>query len=63
MYSLKTLKKTLVGNSDYHPNKHQEKNLSIKYDMFMNEFDDFTYDDIEVIDYEHHPHISAPISI
>ena len=25
--------------------------------------DDFTYDDIKVIGYEHHPHIKAPISV
>jgi thymidylate synthase len=24
---------------------------------------DFTYEDIEVRDYEHHPHIAAPISV
>ena len=27
------------------------------------DIDDFTYDDIEVLGYEHHPHIKAPISI
>ena len=25
--------------------------------------DDFSFDDIRIVDYEHHPHISAPISI
>jgi thymidylate synthase len=25
--------------------------------------DDFTYDDIELVDYDHHPHISAPIAV
>jgi len=27
------------------------------------DIDGFTFDDIEVIGYEHHPHISAPISV
>jgi thymidylate synthase len=27
------------------------------------DIDDFTGEDIEIIGYEHHPHISAPISI
>jgi thymidylate synthase len=27
------------------------------------EIDDFSYDDIEIVDYNHHPHITAPISI
>ena len=25
--------------------------------------DDFTYEDIEVVGYEHHPHIKAPIAV
>ncbi len=25
--------------------------------------DDFTYEDIEIVDYEHHPHIAAPIAV
>jgi thymidylate synthase len=27
------------------------------------EIDDFSYDDIEIVDYNHHPHITAPISV
>ena len=27
------------------------------------EIDDFSYDDIEIVDYNHHPHIAAPISV
>ncbi len=27
------------------------------------EIDDFSYDDIKIIDYNHHPHIAAPISV
>ena len=29
----------------------------------ITDIDGFTYDDIEVVGYEHHPHIKAPISI
>ena len=29
----------------------------------ISNIDDFTYDDIHVIDYQHHEHIKAPISI
>jgi thymidylate synthase len=29
----------------------------------ISNIDDFTYDDIEVMGYEHHPHIKAPISV
>ena len=29
----------------------------------IKDIDDFTYDDIEVVGYEHHPHIKAPISV
>ncbi len=29
----------------------------------ISDIDEFTYEDIEIIGYEHHPHISAPISV
>ena len=29
----------------------------------ITEIDGFTYEDIEVVGYEHHPHIKAPISV
>ena len=29
----------------------------------INNIDDFKSEDIQIVDYEHHPHISAPISI
>ena len=29
----------------------------------ISDIDEFSYEDIEIIDYIHHPHISAPISI
>ena len=29
----------------------------------ISDIDDFDYTDIEIIDYQHHPHISAPISV
>ena len=35
----------------------------LKLDETIMDIDGFTYDDIEVIGYEHHPHISAPISV
>ena len=36
---------------------------SLKLNENITDIDDFTFDDIEVINYQHHPHISAPISI
>ncbi|HJM54994.1 MAG TPA: thymidylate synthase [Poseidonia sp.] len=35
----------------------------IKLNPNVASIDDFTYEDMEVIDYQHHPHIKAPISI
>lgn len=35
----------------------------LKLNKNINDIDDFTYDDIEILDYQHHPHISAPISV
>jgi len=29
----------------------------------ITDIDGFTYDDIKVVGYEHHPHIKAPISV
>ena len=36
---------------------------TLKLNPEKTDIDDFTYDDIEVLGYEHHPHIKAPISI
>ena len=36
---------------------------TLKLDASIMDIDGFTFDDIEVIGYEHHPHISAPISV
>ena len=36
---------------------------SLKLNQDIVDIDDFTFDDIEVINYQHHPHISAPIAI
>jgi len=35
----------------------------LKLNPSITNIDSFTYEDIEIIDYNHHPHISAPISI
>ncbi len=35
----------------------------LKLNQNISNIDDFDYEDIEIIDYQHHPHISAPISI
>ena len=36
---------------------------TLKLNPAIKDIDDFTYDDIEVVGYEHHPHIKAPISV
>ncbi|MEC7261996.1 MAG: thymidylate synthase, partial [Candidatus Thermoplasmatota archaeon] len=36
---------------------------TLRLDETIMDIDGFTFDDIEVIGYEHHPHISAPISV
>ena len=35
----------------------------LKLNSEITDIDDFGFDDIEVLNYQHHPHISAPISI
>ena len=36
---------------------------TLKLDESISNIDDFTFESIEVVGYEHHPHISAPISV
>ena len=36
---------------------------TLKLNPSITDIDEFTYEDIEVIGYQHHPHIKAPISI
>ena len=36
---------------------------TLKLNPRITDIDEFTYEDIEVIGYEHHPHIKAPISV
>jgi thymidylate synthase len=35
----------------------------LKLNETITSIDEFTYEDIEIVDYNHHPHIKAPISI
>ena len=35
----------------------------LKLNPDITDIDNFDFDDIEVLDYQHHPHISAPIAI
>ena len=36
---------------------------TLKLNPDIKNIDDFTYEDIEVVGYEHHPHIKAPIAV
>ena len=36
---------------------------TLKLNPEIKDIDDFTYADVEVVDYNHHPHIKAPISV
>ena len=36
---------------------------TLRLDPEVRSIDDFTYENIEIVDYNHHPHISAPISV
>ena len=36
---------------------------TLKLNPFITDIDDFTHEDIEVLGYEHHPHIKAPIAV
>ena len=36
---------------------------TLRLDPNIRSIDDFSYESIEIVDYNHHPHISAPISI
>jgi len=36
---------------------------TLKLNPSITDIDDFTHEDIEVIGYEHHPHIKAPIAV
>ena len=62
-----------IGDAHLYTNHLEQARLQVSRDplplpklslnpKIMN-VDDFTFDDIEIVGYEHHPHISAPISI
>ena len=36
---------------------------TLRLDPNIRSIDDFSYESIEIVDYNHHPHISAPISV
>ena len=36
---------------------------TLRLDPGVRSIDDFSYENIEIVDYNHHPHISAPISV
>lgn len=36
---------------------------TLRLNSEVDRIDDFTFEDIEVVDYEHHPHIKAPIAV
>ena len=36
---------------------------TLRLNEAITDIDEFTYEDIEVVGYQHHPHIKAPISV
>jgi thymidylate synthase len=62
-----------LGDAHLYNNHLEQAELQISRDPLplptlvlnpdISNIDDFTYDDIEVMGYEHHPHIKAPISV
>ncbi|MBL6733367.1 MAG: thymidylate synthase [Candidatus Poseidonia sp.] len=62
-----------LGDAHLYNNHLEQAELQISRDPLplptlvlnpdITNIDDFTYDDIEVMGYEHHPHIKAPISV
>ena len=36
---------------------------TLKLNQYIKNIDGFTYEDIEVTGYQHHPHIKAPIAV
>ncbi|MEK9651034.1 MAG: thymidylate synthase [Poseidonia sp.] len=62
-----------LGDAHLYNNHLEQAELQISRDPLplptlvlnpdITNIDDFTYDDIEVVGYEHHPHIKAPISV
>ena len=62
-----------LGDAHLYSNHLEQANLQItrepmalpqlKLNPNITDIDGFSYDDIEVVGYEHHPHISAPIAV
>jgi thymidylate synthase len=63
-----------IGDAHLYTNHLEQSNLqlsrtpieplpTLKLNPDIKNIDDFTYEDIEVIGYEHHPHIKAPIAV
>ena len=62
-----------IGDAHLYNNHLQQAKLQLtreplplpklKLNPKIKEIDDFDFEDIEIVDYQHHPHISAPISV
>ena len=52
-----------IGNNKKKKYKTKEVSFKISKIKSRNNIDDFVYEDFELINYEHHPHIAAKVAV